>query len=365
MPNPKEVAEIVVNGKRYRDWQSVSVTRSGLDLFPKFSFKSASPIESAPNWAGLKLAMGDKCQVYLAGRQVVDGAIRHRNPAYDAQQHGLVIAGSSRSAAIGRAAVDHTKGEFKNYGLSQIANSVLAPYGVKFSLKGETSGADKPFERVNVQAGETVFALIERLCRMRNVYLLPGTGTDIVGYRLGQGTKAVADLQEGRNIKVASAVFSYEGAFSEHTAIGQRPGTDDHFGDDARDVSATVKNTAVTEHAPNVFMAEMPGDQSDMRMRAQHENGTQIGTQVSVTVVVQGWHKDDGSLWLEHIGDPLSVYSPMLFTDDRLNLAVQEATSTQDDAGTLTTLNLVLPAAFNGMTTIQGSAAGIPGVGGA
>lgn len=364
MPRQREVAEIEVNGQRYSDWESMSVTRSGQDLFTRFTFTAASPIESATNWSGQKLAIGDACQVYLAGIKVADGKIRVRQPAYDDRQHGLQIIGSSLSATIARATVEAKPGEYKNSSLSQVANSVLKPFGVKFMLKGETEGADKPFERVNVQVGETVFALIDRLCRMRNVYLFDDKDGNIIGYRLGKGAQSIADLEEGRNIKSANAVFNYEGAFSMVEAKGQNTGNNERFGDDARDSKGMVKNSAIKEHAPLVLMAEMPGDNADMKMRAQRENGENIATQINANIVVQGWHKDDGSLWIEKIGEVVTVYSPMLFTNDRMSLAIQEVTSGQGPGGTVTTLGLVLPERFNGGGQIEGTP-NIPGFTGA
>lgn len=349
MPKPQEVAAIKVKGKSYKNWQTVSVTRSGVELFPKFAFTAAAPAESAPDFASMKLGIGDPCEVILGGRQAVsEGRITGRQPAYDAREHGLQITGTTRSQVIARSAVNHEQGEFKGYSLSQIANSVLKPYGVKFSLKGDTSDADKPFPKVNVLVGESVFDFIERLCRFRNIYLLPGQGADIVGYRLKPKAGAIAELQEGRNILSANAVFDYADAFSEIQSIGQQPGNDQTFGDASRDVTATVKNSAVTEHAPYRFLAEQPGDQADMRMRAQHENGFNLANQISVNIKVQGWFKDQNSLWLEHIGDVVSVYSPMLFTKDHMLLAIQAVTSSQGPQGTTTDINLVLPEAYNG-----------------
>jgi len=357
MPKPQEVASIKVKGKTYKNWQTVSVTRSGVELFPKFAFTAAAPAESAPDFASMKLGIGDPCEVILGGRQAVsEGRITGRQPAYDAKEHGLQITGTTRSQVIARATVDHERqGEFKGYSLSQIANSVLKPYGIKFSLKGDTTGADKTFPKVNVMAGESVFSLIERLCRFRNIYLLPGQGADIVGYRLKAKSGSIAELEEGRNILAANAVFAYEDAFSEIQSIGQQPGNDQTFGDASRDVTATVKNSAVTEHAPYHLIAEMPGDQADMRMRAQHENGFNLANQINVNIKVQGWFKDQNSLWLEHIGDVVSVYSPMLFTKDRMQLAIQAVTSSQGPQGTTTDINLVLPEAFNGGGQTQSS----------
>ncbi|MCJ2056317.1 hypothetical protein MKL09_07115 [Methylobacterium sp. J-048] len=357
MPKPQEVASIKVKGKNYLNWQTVSVTRSGVDLFPKFAFTAAAPAEAAPNFADLKLGIGDACEVLLGGRQAVsEGRITGRQPAYDAKEHGLQITGTTRSQVIARATVDHNQGEFMGYSLSQIANAVLKPYGVKFSLKGDTTDADKAFPKVNVLAGESVFAFIERLCRFRNIYLLPGQGADIVGYRLKAKSGAIAELEEGRNILAANAVFDYQDAFSEIQSIGQQPGNDQTFGDASRDVTATVRNSAVTEHAPFHFIAEHPGDQTDMRLRAQHENGFNLANQINVNIKVQGWFKDQNSLWLEHIGDVVSVYSPMLFTKDRMLLAIQAVTASQGPQGTTTDISLVLPEAYNGGGQTQSNA---------
>ncbi|WP_342106286.1 phage baseplate assembly protein [Methylobacterium sp. SI9] len=354
MPKQAELAEIVVGGQRYANWDSVSVTRSGMSVVPTFTFTAASPIESATNFAGLKLKIGDPCEVLLAGRRVIRGQIRHRQPAFDANQHGLQIGGTSLTGEIVKATVDHNQGEFKNYTLSQILNSVFKPYGIKFNLKGSTDGADKVFEKVNVQTGELLFNFAERLCRMRNVFMFSDMDENIVGYRMGSAADGIADLQEGRNILSASAVFDYNGAYAEHQAIGQNTGNDQRFGDAARDVTGSAKNPAVPNKTVNRFMMEQPGDKADALMRAQHENAHDVGSQVQVTIVVQGWFANQDTLWLEHIGEPVSVYSPMLFTDDRLNLAIQEVTSTQNAGGTMTTLTLVLPEAYNGIGTIQG-----------
>ncbi|URD34606.1 hypothetical protein M6G65_18595 [Methylobacterium tardum] len=69
MPKPQEVASIKVKGKTYKNWQTVSVTRSGVDLFPKFAFTAAAPAESAPDFASMKLGIGDPCEVILGGRR--------------------------------------------------------------------------------------------------------------------------------------------------------------------------------------------------------------------------------------------------------------------------------------------------------
>ena len=73
-------------------------------------------------------------------------------------------------------------------------------------------------------------------------------------------------------------------------------------------------------------------------------------------------------MWLEHVGETVSVYSPMLFTNDRMSLAIQYVTSTRGTSprrgpGTLASLGLVLPERFNGGGQIEGGSSCVPVIG--
>ena len=358
MPKASEVAEIAVNGRRYRDWKSFTVRRAYGEAASSFGFTAASPVESGASWGGMKLRVGDRCLIRLAGRTVIPGITDVRQVAYDDKQHALQIHGLSKVSDIIYATVNSEPGEFKNYSLQQIANAVLQPFGIRLTLKGATAGADKPFPKVNVQVGETVFAFLERLCRFRNVFLTDDANGNLVAYRAGGRPSPIADLEEGRNIKVASITMSDEQALSKIEVKGQRPGSDGAFGDDARDVAATALNGAVNRHRPLVFMAEMPGDKADMQMRADHELAENYVTMLQGTITVQGWQRDDGSLWIEHVGQTITVRSPMIFPDDVMQLAIQGVTHKQDEGGTQSILEMVLPGRLGGGNFI--SASGIP-----
>ena len=66
-------------------------------------------------------------------------------------------------------------------------------------------------------------------------------------------------------------------------------------------------------------------------------------------MTVQGWLLEEGSLWIEHVGKFVNVYSPMLFPQDKMILAIKGVTHRQNDkSGTETTLDLVLPLALGG-----------------
>ncbi|MCJ2138388.1 hypothetical protein MKK69_30770 [Methylobacterium sp. J-026] len=359
MPNPKELAYILVNGKRYLNWKTISVNRTFGEVVSVATFAAASPSESGvPTWDALKLRVSNKAQIYLAGRKVIDGVISARQPAYNDKEHGLQITVTSKMADIVNSTVDHEKGEFKGYSLNQIAGAVLQPYGIKFQLQGSTNGADKVFPKVNVQMGETVFAFLERLCRFRNVFLRDDADGNLVAYR-GEGRAMVgAELELGRNIKAGSLLMRDENAYDKIDAVGQQPGNDQIFGDASRDVKATAVNPAVTRHRPFSFAAEMPGDKQDMQMRANHELAENYVTMLSGSYTVQGWFKDSSTLWLEMIGKTITVYDPFMFPDNRMQLAIQGVTSTQGPEGTLSVLDMCLPMRLGGGNRIEASGAG-------
>lgn len=348
MPKAEEYAEIVVDGQRYRDWKTVTVERTHGDPTMHATFSAVEVGSFEKQWSSQRLKLGQKASVTLAGKTVIQGVIELRQGAYDGGQHGLQIGIVSETTDAVVASVDAKSGQFKNYPLSAIANAVLQPFGIKFELRGSPAGADKPFDRVNIQVGESPWQLIERLARMRNVFLMTNeNGTGLVGHR-GSDQGSVAELREGGNIKYAQCVLRDDYALNKISVHGQKKGSDDEYGDDLR-VSATANNPDVKRNRPLIIMAEEPGDKDDMRMRADREMAENTATTVDCTVGVKGWLCDDGSIWTDHVGKQVTVYSPMLFPTDTMTLAVRSVRCSQDDSGgTATAISLCLPAALGG-----------------
>jgi prophage tail gpP-like protein len=352
MPNPQEIAELVVNGREYRDWDMVSVQRSFQSPASVMTFSAASPIESG-GWAAQKLKIGDLCSCKMAGVTVANGVLYLRQVAFDDRRHGLQVQVASKVQDILYATVDQKPGQFKDYSIEGIGNALVKPYGLKFKIDGNPSGADKKFPRFNVQPGETVFAAISRLCRMRNLFLIDDKDGNLVAKRIDGSGGAQAHLEEGRNIKSATCVMSHENVHNMIQVLGQRPGNDQNWGDEARDTSASVSNPEIKRHRPLTIPAEEPGDQQDMQMRAEHAGAVNIATMLQAEVTVQGWHDPSGVLWIEHVGKEISVKSAMLFPEEQRSLAVQGVVLKQTNAGTETVLSLIIPSRLGGGGQIQ------------
>jgi len=68
----------------------------------------------------------------------------------------------------------------------------------------------------------------------------------------------------------------------------------------------------------------------------------------TIYITVPGWQMSDGSLWIEHLGDEMSIFCPMMFPTDRETLALRGASHRQNnDRGTITVLEFCLPRAIS------------------
>jgi prophage tail gpP-like protein len=345
MPNATEIAEVRVNGQKFRDWKTVAVSATYLEPVRQCVLQTVEPRASGKGWSALPIVPGASATVALAGSSVINGKVSVRQASYNAQQHGLQIVIVSPAQAAVKSSVQVKPGQFKNHTLQQIGNSLLQPFGLSFQFpNGVPPGADKPFPKVNLGFGETVFSFLESLSRMRNVYLRDDADGNIVATRATGNESPVGGLVEGKNIKSATAVLRDDYVLSKINIVGQKPGNDSAYGDAARDVSATA-NTDAGDNTYGSQMMEHPGDKQDAAMRADREMGENMATTVDVTVVVRGWLLTDGSLWIDHLGQAVSVKSPMLFPQKMDPLFIRAVTHRQADGaqqGTETELNLCL-----------------------
>src|SRR6188768_3609187 len=167
--NPNEVAEITVNGMRFRDWESVVVKLSEGESNPtaKLTVSEGAPL--VKNFAGLQIRPGDMCTVNLAGELAFTGYVETRQGGYTAQQHGVEIIAVGKSKALADGAAQTETQEFRKKSWKQIADEVVKPAGVQVVPK--TGLPNKPFERASIPPGMSKFDFLEMLARQRGIIL--------------------------------------------------------------------------------------------------------------------------------------------------------------------------------------------------
>jgi len=95
---------------------------------------------------------------------------------------------------------------------------------------------------------------------------------------------------------------------------------------------------------PFCLMAEMPCNQAEAQLRANHEVDLNNQTICEALITVPGWLMDDGRLWINHLREAITINSPMLVPSNPFTLLLRGVKHLQDsEEGTRTELNLCIP----------------------
>jgi prophage tail gpP-like protein len=341
----RDLCQVFCNGRIFEGWTDIAVSRSVQDMAGRFRLAITEPVNGAGKVLGWQIRPGDPIRVKLGGVQVLDGFVDVRQAGYYAESHGVEIQGRSKTAAaIEAAAVTEDgapAGPFADYTLDEIARSLLAPYGVGLKVIGDIGG---PFASVSAQVGESVFEVLERLARLRGFHLYDNAEGELVLANKTEDSAPIG-LVEGVNILAATATIDLSQTPSELFVFGQATGNDDAFGVDVANQKAVAKNSGMPLPVPRpkVIVLEAPGDQEDMKARANREMAQEAAKQTTAQVTVQGWLTGDGDLW--DIGMTVKLTSPMLLVDRDMMVAAVEFLQS-DGSGTVTNLDLITPEAF-------------------
>jgi len=346
VPNPDEIAELVVAGGRFRDWESVWVQHRAGEPFAFFQFTAAEREPFANRWQAVRFYPDDHVIITLGGKLAMNGIITIRQVAYDKKTHGVQLQGKGITHWAAKSSVESKTGSFDMKNLVQIAKEVLAPYPSPLKVVGAVDPT--PFKRVSNQPGETVWDFLERLARPRGAVL----SSDHLGNfkLLGDAEADVeAVLMEGYNILKCQAIIDKDPFHKKYSAIGS---TGNDKGDEKTPSQAGEMMASTGGSAPVYSHKITPAEQPvwgtpELQSRAEAEALWHEGAIIEVNITVQGWKKPNGDLW--RIEEVYQVTSAMISLNEPL--AAQTVTFTQDRAsGTLTTLKLVQPRLLKKMT---------------
>jgi prophage tail gpP-like protein len=343
----EETATILVNGRKFSDWETVMIRHGWAEPFPTFKFTTADQVEVPMDWRLLQFKPGDQCGVFLGGQPAISGVITTRQVAYDANNHGVMLEGRGIQWWAHRASIvpegSEPVGTFDDMSFEQVAHAVLAKTGVNLVTVGTLDATT--FPRLQSEPGETIWAFLERLARVRGIVL----GSDFKGNFLAIGPHSftpTADVTEGINIKKAQVTITVDDIRSEYMVWGQTAASDDQNGTAASEQKGQVGGSAV-RYSPILTTAEQPvWGRAEVQARAAYEAIWSEGTIIQATITVQGWMRpSDNHIW--EAGANVIVWSPMAMLN--MVMAIQSVTFMQSrETGTETVLELVVPALLRG-----------------
>ncbi|MBT1509401.1 hypothetical protein KIP88_02705 [Bradyrhizobium sp. SRL28] len=356
MPNPQEVAQLILGSLVFEDWETVWVQHRWQQAWPMFKFSSTEgdlPME----WAKLQFKPGDPCEIMLGGQLAVTGIITNRQVAYTSTEHGIQLSGVGKQwgPATSSVPMSDNKNNFDNKNAEDAIRKAITQVGGQLKVIGEVD--KQVFERLQAHPGELTWDLASRIARMGCATM----GTDHLGNFLLIGEHAfpvTQQLTEGDNILKMQCVFSNEQMYNEYALTGQFAVSDEKTQRQSAEMRAKVGGVMDQALRYIEIVTDQPVKSPEqLQRRANYEALQADGTQVVANVTVQGWLRNGVDLW--HCGDLVYIKSPMCPLD--LAMKIQTATFAQDSrAGTTTLLECVLPWKLGQRSYQGGNAPGVP-----
>lgn len=338
IPDLSEKVELAIAGTVYSGWTDVSVTRAIDHVTGSFRLT----LSSKDNAAGSLLVIrpDDRCQLRIGGETVIDGWVDAVNPGIVPDDHSIQVEGRDKTADLADCSAIHKSGSWSNAKIEAIAADLVKPFGIKVTAKADTGAAIRKFV---LQQGETVFAAIERLLRLRGLLAVASATGDLEIITVSSAAP-VGTLALGVNIKSANGRHDHRERFSDYIVKGQAAGDDERHGKTVSQIRGEAKDSAVRRYRPLLLITEEQSDGASAATRAKYEAGVRAGRSRGADVEVAGWRvAAGGALWSVNSQVRL-ICAPAGFADDVLLIA--GVTFSKNEGGTTTRLTLAPAGAF-------------------
>lgn len=320
-----------VNGREWGGWTSVRIS-AGIDRLAR-DFNVAI----TRRWPGshedtLPIKNGDKVEVLIGGDLVITGWVEALPLRYDANTKTMGIVGRSKTAdLIDCSAVPLQQSGATLYG---VASALAKPFGIQVVDEGAPQTA---LIDVQPEHGETVVDCLNRLLGQIQTLAYDDEQGRLVLGRVGQVKTATA-LVLGENILSSDSERSVRERFSSYLVTGQRPGTDDDFGETTiAAIRQRSYDSGITRYRPYTIQQSGAVTMNSCQARCEFEAKQRAALTRETNYTVQGWRQGNGELWKPN--RVVAVYDPFNgFNNEALVIA--EVTYRQDDSGTLAELRV-------------------------
>jgi prophage tail gpP-like protein len=285
-----ETIAVKINGKKFTGWESVSVLKSMDNVCGSFDIGLIS------STATKGILPGQKVIIEIADEPIITGYIDKRVRKIDENSKSMTISGRDNTGDLVDCSAIKSSGSWKNITLLQLCTDVCKPFEIQCFV-GDGASIGKPFKSVTIQDGETVFALIERLCRQRSLLPLANSYGHLI-LETPSTTPADDSLSAGFNIKTITEEIDYTNRFSSYTVKAQNSGGGNPWTKEtSTGIKGSAKDTVITRYRPLIIQAETKHDNGTAKDRATWEAVVRFGRSLNLTIDVKGWRQSSGTLW--------------------------------------------------------------------
>lgn len=292
---------LVVNGREYAGWKSVSI-QAGIERVARsFSLAITRSWPNAPQLQRLVQPF-DSCQVYIGDDLVLTGDIDATPISYDAAGISVSVNGRSKTARLVDCSAGNEPGQWSGLPVERIAQALADPYSVRVLADVSTGGVVVDHQ---IQQGETAFESIDRMLQIRQLLATDTADGDmLITQASDRHSGATLRLGEGGNVLACDAPLDFKDVFSSYTCKGQRSSTETDDDDDPllpdalRDASASTTDARVPYNRQLIIKQSGQVDQASCADRVRYERDYRRAKALASTYTVQGWRMPSGQLWV-------------------------------------------------------------------
>lgn len=349
--------KLIVNSQEYTNFNHINVSTSLTTISGSFSFTAFTESKQP-----FPFRVNDPCTISVDGKTVLTGFIEVLESSYDTNIHSIVFTGRSKTADV----IDSTLGRGVEFNTSITLKEAIE----KVLSLAEINGIDvidqvkdiAPFDKseaLSAEVGTTVFDLIEKYCRKRQVLITSNGDGDIVLTRSGLEQERFTLLNtfvssDRNNILSGSVSFDVTGRFfryfvqsSGNASVETEPPLSDKELTDAF-------STAIDEGDKDVgrirtsrlsyMVAESSSTTGQCGPRAIWQANINRARSFKYEAIVQGFTNElTGNVWepnfLVKVDDVFAGLSGQYLIES-------VSYNTTLDAGSTTTLSMVTPDAY-------------------
>lgn len=335
--NPEEVA-LLIDGTRYRFWETISVTRS-IDTVDSVSFTAPFDADSAEFRNTFRPFSYRKVEVTAGGALLFTGTMVDILPAIGPEGKKITVTCYATPGVLNDCTPPASAYpvEYNQVDLRDVCKQIVQPFGVTVDFKTSPGPA---FERVASEPGESVLGFLSTLAKQRNLVMSSSPDGKLVFQQSIDSGQPVAMLRQGESPLISvTPSFNPQEYYSHIT--GLEPVV---IGRDGSQY--TVKNPHLPGALRPAVFQPVDCEAGSVKTAVESKMGRMFGNVVAYTVKVDTWRDAAGNLWDPNTIVSIQAKNAMIYSDYKM---VVRSVSFQRVRDNFTvTLTLVLPGSFSG-----------------
>lgn len=368
-----EVIKLYVDGKEFKFWQDVTITRA-IDSFDSFTFTAPFDYRAEGFKENFMPFTFKPVVIAIDDENTITGTLVHPKPKITSDAKLIEVAGYSKPGVLMdcTAPASAMPLEYNKMNLRDIAARLAGYFNISVDFRGDPGPV---FDRVACDPSQKIFDFLTDLSKQRGFVISNNTSGDLVFWKAEQGSPVAVMMQGESPIIEVTPEFDPQKYFSEITGIetvevGRSTG------------KATVKAKTKGSKDPNAKPAPKKkekkkkvkppkkyskfslnnGDAGEVfrpliykvddvegasvQSATKAEMARMMGNVMSVSVEVSTWRDQNGNLWAPNTR--VKLKAPDAFIFDYFIFDITQVDLNKSGDVFSATLKLSLPGAFSG-----------------